>query len=221
MAADDVRSLFGLDANDSAVLKRELEALDNLAGEAERHARPHRPLCTDRESGVVKISSVGMFATYSIPVAVWERALHQRALESRPTVRSVPGASVVERVGPALGERSCSRVEPVEVLAPGCGGIGLVEPEAEGDELPQPLEVGSAEDLSRPAVGRHSDSAPVDGLFLVVPLVDLGDLERDRTGDTLAVEIREKLWLGIPRALRSVRCPPVVFASVFTAISGE
>ena len=42
-------------------------------------------------SGVVKISSVGMLATYSIPEAVWKRALPQCAVGSSPTVRSVPG----------------------------------------------------------------------------------------------------------------------------------
>ena len=42
-------------------------------------------------SGVVKISSVGMLATYSIPDAVRKRALPQRAVGNSPTVRSVPG----------------------------------------------------------------------------------------------------------------------------------
>ena len=44
-----------------------------------------------RQSGVVKISSVGMFGTYSRPRAVRKSADIQRALASRPTVRSVPG----------------------------------------------------------------------------------------------------------------------------------
>ena len=44
-----------------------------------------------RQSGVVKISSVGMLGTYSIPDAVWNSADIQRALPSRPMVKSVPG----------------------------------------------------------------------------------------------------------------------------------
>jgi hypothetical protein len=44
-----------------------------------------------RQSGVVKISSVGMLAKYSRPRAVRNSADIQRAPGNRPTVKSVPG----------------------------------------------------------------------------------------------------------------------------------
>ena len=44
-----------------------------------------------RQSGVVKISSVGMFGTYSSPSAFRKSADIQRAVGRRPMVKSVPG----------------------------------------------------------------------------------------------------------------------------------
>ena len=42
-------------------------------------------------AGVVKTSSVGMFATYGMPAAVTESPPFQRDSSSSPTVSSVPG----------------------------------------------------------------------------------------------------------------------------------
>ena len=128
--------------------------------------------------------------------------------------------AVVERVRPELGERGGPRVEPVEVLAPRGDGIGLVEADAERDELPEPLDVGLAEHLPRPALVRRADAAPVERAFSMQPPLDLGRLERDRATDALAVEVGEKLRLGVPRRRRCSALPAAASASVFCH-SGE
>ena len=85
------------------------------------------------------------------------------------------------------------------MLAPGCDGIRLVEPEAERDELPQLLDVGLAQDLAGPAPRRRPDAAPVDAVLPVHPPGDLRRLERNRATDALAVEVGQQLRLRIPR----------------------
>ena len=84
------------------------------------------------------------------------------------------------------------------MLPPRGDGIVLVEPEARGDELPQPLDVGLAENLLRPAGVRRADSAPVDAVVGVLLPADLRDLDLHRPADAVAVEIGEELGLGIP-----------------------
>ena len=94
---------------------------------------------------------------------------------------------------------ACPRVEPVEVLAPRGHGIGLVEPEAERDELPETLDVGLAQHLAGPPLVRRADAAPVDGVLAVKPPEDRDRVEGDRAADALAVEVREQLRLRVSR----------------------
>jgi hypothetical protein len=107
--------------------------------------------------------------------------------------------SVVQCVGVEVVELGRPLGEPCEVLFPGLYRIGLVEPHAEGDLLPQPLDVGLAEDLCRPALVRGTDAAPVDVVLGELLYADLHDLLRYGAADTLAVEVCEQLRLRVAR----------------------
>jgi hypothetical protein len=85
------------------------------------------------------------------------------------------------------------------VLVPGRGGIGLVEPHAERDLLPEPLDVGLAEDLLSPALARSADAAPVEHVVAEVLHLDAHELLLHRSTDALAVEVGEQIRLGITR----------------------
>ena len=83
------------------------------------------------------------------------------------------------------------------MLAPGGDGIGGIEPRGRADRLPEPLEVGLAEDARRPADVRRGDDRPVDQ-----PLGDEGAVERVqvarlRLADEHGIEVGEELGLGV------------------------
>ena len=65
LAADHVLALVGVHLDDAAVLEPHLEPLDDLPVERERRVERTTP-SVRRQSGVVKTSSVGMFATYGM-----------------------------------------------------------------------------------------------------------------------------------------------------------
>ena len=92
------------------------------------------------------------------------------------------------------------------MLVPGGDRIGLVEPHAEGDLLPQPLDIRLTEDLLRPALVRCADAAPVDGVLADQRPLNLHHLLRHGAPDTLAVEVREQLAAQGLRWCRSARC---------------
>ena len=96
------------------------------------------------------------------PAADSLRPMRQTRPGSSPTVRSVPGPAVAERVEAALGERARAGLEPVHVRAPGGDRVGLVEPDGRRDRVPEPLDVGLAEDDLGPARRREGRDRPVD-----------------------------------------------------------
>ena len=83
------------------------------------------------------------------------------------------------------------------MLAPGGDRIGSIEPRGRADRLPEPLEVGLAEDARRPADVRGGDDRPVDQ-----PLGDEGAIERVQVArlglaDERGIEVGEELRLGV------------------------
>ena len=83
------------------------------------------------------------------------------------------------------------------MLAPGGDRIGGIEPRRRADRLPEPLEVGLAEDAGRPADVRRGDDRPVDQ-----PLGDEGAVERVQVArlglaDEHGIEVGEELRLGV------------------------
>ena len=85
------------------------------------------------------------------------------------------------------------------MLAPRCDRIVHVEPHAELDGLPEPLQVGLAEHLLRPAGVRDADDGPVVQLLVDLTAVLLGELEHPRAADAVAGQVREQVRLGITR----------------------
>src|SRR3954454_3337229 len=153
MAADDVRARLGLDLDDPPVLEGELETPDELPAEAEGHARtkgPFGPARVRRREDLLgrHVRDVVDARSGAKTGAAPARARKEADREVRPR------DSVPEGVGPTRGEGCGSSVEPIEVLAPGGDRIGLFEPEAERDELPQALDVRFSEDLARPTLRR-------------------------------------------------------------------
>ena len=104
-----------------------------------------------------------------MPSAVSKRAACQEVPGSRPTVSSVPGPVVVERVEAALGEALGDRDERVGALAPGRHRVVLVEAQDVQQlllELGQRgvlVEVGVHERRPTPASGRAGSSSSARG----------------------------------------------------------
>src|SRR4051812_6563526 len=198
VAADDVRAALGLDSDDPPVLECELELTDQLPGEAEWHARAQCPLGAPRircgEDLLGRHVRDVLDATGGVEAGAAPARARQQADGEVGSRAAVP-----ERVGPALGEGCGAGVEAIEVLAPGGDGVRLVEPEAEGNELPQLLDVWLVQHLARPAFVRRPDTAPVDALLPVLLSPNLGDLEQHRAADALAVEVGQQLRLGVSR----------------------
>ena len=158
--------------------------------------------------GVVKTSSVGMFGTWRWPHTVSVAAARPaRALEQADgEVRA--GAAEPDRVEAALVERRGPRGEAGGVLRPGGDRVGLVEAHRAGDRVPEPLDVGLAEDRARPALGRAGDDRPGDAALRDEPQRGLDELGHPGGADPPPVEIGEELGLGVAghgdaRALRS------------------
>ncbi len=85
------------------------------------------------------------------------------------------------------------------MVAPGRDGIRLVEPGAERNGFPEALDVGLAEDLSRPAARRIRNARPVDGAVDHLLADDLVDLFHSRTSDPFSVELGKQLRFRIAR----------------------
>ena len=110
--------------------------------------------------GLVKTSSVGRFGAWTWPWTVRSRPAIQRAPSISPTSRSVPGAAVAQRGERALGELARAGLELVQARCQAAGGVGLVEAQRVREGVPQAVDVGLAERLARPALGRVGDERP-------------------------------------------------------------
>src|SRR5581483_8221419 len=86
---------------------------------------------------------------------------------------------------------------PLGMFFPGGDGVVLVEAGAALDELPEPLEIGLAEHLRRPARVRDADHAPVVQALVDLPRAPLGELEHPRLADAVAREVCEQIGLGV------------------------
>ena len=82
------------------------------------------------------------------------------------------------------------------MLAP-CGDrVGLVQAHRGCDRLPEPLDVGLAEDDLRPALVRERNDRPV-AEPVGQPQARLGDLPHARPSDSAPVEVGEELGFGV------------------------
>ena len=84
------------------------------------------------------------------------------------------------------------------MLTPRSDRVGLVETDSLSDGLPEPLDVGLAEDRRGPALVWVGDDRPVAEAVGQLER-RLRDLAHPRLADALAVEIREELWLRVAR----------------------
>ena len=114
-----------------------------------------------RQSGLVNTSSVGRFGRCSTPSAVWFVAHFQSAARDEADREIGTGAAEAERVERALVHLHRARLELRRVLAPRGDEVRLVEPGTGRDGVPQPVHVGLAEHLRRPALVRRGDDGPV------------------------------------------------------------
>ena len=87
--AHDVLARAGLHLDGAAAFEPDLEIAHDVPLDLQRQRRADVP-STRRESGVVKTSSVGMFATWSMPFE-WSSAACHALSGWRPIIRSVPG----------------------------------------------------------------------------------------------------------------------------------
>ena len=182
--------------DDPPALEPHLEPAHDPAVERQRASRADVTLGA-RASGVVKTSSVGMFATYGSPSAVRDSTPCQRDSGSSPTVRSVPGPRKWIASSAHVVQRLRARADALHVLPPRGDRVVHVEPNAELDDLPEPLHVGLAEHLLRPAGVRDADDGPVVQLLVDLPAVLLGELEHPRASDTIAWQVCEQVGLGV------------------------
>src|SRR6478609_9391512 len=196
VAADEVCAGLRLDTDGAALLEGELQSTYDLAREDKRERRTDRPLGAPRVGRSEDLLSRhvrdvvdprGRIAAARHPARGGQEADGQ--IRAGPSVAQCIGVEVVE-LGRPLGE-------PLEVLLPGLYRIGLVEPHTEGDLLPQPFDVGLAEDLCRPALVRRAYAAPIDVVLGYLLHSDLHDLLRHGATDALAVEICEQLRLRV------------------------
>ena len=151
---------------------------------------------TRRASGVVKTSSVGMFATCLMPFDS-SSATRQSPSAWRPIERSSARAAIAELREAALVQRSRALLQPADVVAPGGNGIRLVEPHGLTDRLPEPFDVGLAEHRPRPAlVGVRNDQSGAEPIGQLQRLL----VERMHAclADPRAVEVGEQFGLRVP-----------------------
>ena len=176
LAADHVLALVGVHLDDPARLESHLEPLHDLSVERERAGRAHDSLGPAAVRGgedllgrhVRDVGDAGRRSRTRSPASA------TRA--SRPTVRSVPGPVKRSRSTLQLVERPRAGADPLHVRAPGGDGIVLVEPHAELDDLPQPVDVGLAEHLPGPALVGHADDRPVVQLLVDLAVALVGEL---------------------------------------------
>ena len=130
------------------------------------------------------------------PHGLGRRRSPERALEQAD---GEVGARAAEpdRVEAALVERRGARGEPRRVLRPGRDRVGLVEAHRPGDGVPEPVDVGLAEDRARPALGRAGDDRPRDAPLGDEPERGLDELRHPRGADAAPVEVGEELGLGV------------------------
>jgi hypothetical protein len=167
----------GLDADDRACLEGQPQPFDELAVECERQRRADGPLgatAVRRREDLLRRHVRDVLD----PGGRTEGGGHpaRRRKQADGEVGSRP--PVAERVGAQVVETGGTRLEPAETLPPGGGRIGLVEAHAEGDLIPEPRDVGLAEDLLRPPGTRGGDDAPVHRLLAHLPAGDLRDVRR-------------------------------------------
>ena len=116
---------------------------------------------TRRQSGVVKTSSVGMLTMHERPQLVAIPPESHRPPSIVPTVRSVPAAGEVHRREAAFREQARPLPKTLDVLGPGALGVRLVQADDRRDRVPEPVDVGRAEEPLGPALAGPGNHAPV------------------------------------------------------------
>ena len=109
------------------------------------------------------------------------------------------GPPEADRAEAALVERARARAEACDVLLPGRHRVGLVEARRRDDRLPEPLDVGLAEDRPSPPFVRVADDRPLDesAVLRVEELLD--GQPRPRPLGAALIEVGEQLRLCLPR----------------------
>ena len=171
--AEASRAVVGRDVGAHELLARHRPDLDRTpAGEADLEAADDRPLeleraastrtvpSTRRASGAANTSSVGMFATCSIPCDSSRAAVPDRARSAaRPSGRCPARGSGARRT--PLVQAAARRARSAMCSRQAATGSGSSRRTAVADRLPEPLDVGLAEDGPRPALVREGDDRPV------------------------------------------------------------
>ena len=185
---------------DAPVPELELRALDQCIrlGEKERRCGPKVTVGT-RQSGAVYTSSVGRFATNSVPSALVCAAVTHRENGDNPTVRFVPGPRKTDTVERSHIEQVAPHRESCQMCAPGADRIPFIESGRDGDCPPQSIDIRDAEDGFRP--GRIGSAG--DGPSHMI---------RAEHGHDFAHEI-ERHRCGKPFRVGALHQPGVVIAS--------
>ena len=109
------------------------------------------------------------------------------------------GPPEADRAEAALVERARALAEACDVLLPGRYRVGLVQARRRDDRLPEPLDVGLAEDRPGPPLVRVADDRPLDepAVLRVEELLD--GQPRPRPLGAALIEVGEQFRLGVPR----------------------
>ena len=179
----------------AAAREPQLQVADEAAADRERHRRAHDAL------GAPAVGRrVDLLRRHVDDVS----APAQRRLLGRPPARRRhqadgqvgSGAAEADRVEAALVECLGAPAQAGHVLPPGGDRIGLVQPGRGRDRLPEPLDVGLAEDGAGPAGVRVADDRP-GHLAVRHRQQPLGQLPAASAGDARAVEVGEQLRLRV------------------------
>ena len=150
-----------------------------------------------RRSGVVKTSSVGMFATYARPSTVSSPAEHQSERGVRPMVRSVPSPLNLTASKRRSLSRAARSLRVSMCWRHAATGSGSSRRVAVATASHNRSTSGSPKTVLRPALVRVGDDRPVQRPFVQRGEVALRQLLRTRPADAGAVEVREQLGLRI------------------------
>ena len=197
MRADQVLALVGVDLDRAAALEADPQPADDRALELRADRSRATVPSTRLASGVVKTSSVGMFATCSIPLRDVEGREPGR-VGQEPDRQVGARAAVAQGVEPALVQaRRRGATSSRDVLLPGRDRVGLVEPDRGRDRLPEPVDVGLAEHacVAQPSFGY----ATIDQLQRPSVSARLASASCAHPGspEAAAVEAVEELRLGV------------------------
>ena len=102
-----------------------------------------------------------MFATVARPQLVVMPPDVQRARGIRPTVRSVSGPEKCSASNPRSASCFGTQRELLQVIPPGLDGVVPVEPDDGGDQAPQLIEIGRAQQALGDPLTRAGHERPV------------------------------------------------------------